>query len=248
MFAEDEARLLLAASSDPGERERLVRLRVDGLPLEHVLGWVEFCGLRVAVDPGVFVPRRRTELLVAETLARLPAGPTSRPVLVELCCGCGAVSAAVLDRLPGADVYAADLDPAAVRCAARNLPGQRVLVGDLYAPLPGRLRGRVEVVVANTPYVPSDAIALMPPEARLHEPRLALDGGSDGLDVQRRLAAGARDWLAPGGHLLVETSEEQAPVAAGIFAAAGLPATVVHDEDRNATVVVGTASAAQGRR
>ena len=110
------------------------------------------------------------------------------------------------------ELHAADLDPAAVRCARRNVAaaGGRVYQGDLYAPLPKQLRGRVDVLVANAPYVPADAVALMPPEARLYEARVALDGGVDGLDVLRRVAAGAAEWLAPGGRLLVETSEAQA--------------------------------------
>ena len=115
--------------------------------------------------------------------------------------------------------------------------------GDLDAPLPAELRGRVDVVVANAPYVPTEAIALMPPEARDHEARVALDGGADGLDVQRRVAAAAPRWLAGGGHLLIETSEAQAPATAAAMTAAGLSARVARDEDLDATVVVGTRTA-----
>ena len=111
--------------------------------------------------------------------------------------------------------------------------------GDLFEPLPTELRGRIDVLVANVPYVPTAAIALMPPEARDHEPRVALDGGSDGLDVARRVIAAAPDWLAPAGSLLFETSESQAPAAVATVAAAGLAARVVSDDDRGATVVVG---------
>jgi release factor glutamine methyltransferase len=127
-----------------------------------------------------------------------------------------------------------------VRCAERNLaPSQgSVYQGDLYDALPAELRGHIDVLLANVPYVPSDAIALMPPEARLHEARVALDGGVDGLDVARRVIAGAPLWLAPGGSLLFETSQDQAPTAAAVVAAAGLVARVVTDDDRGATVVV----------
>jgi release factor glutamine methyltransferase len=125
-----------------------------------------------------------------------------------------------------------------VRCARRNVDGA-VHCGDLYAALPDALRGRVDVLVANAPYVPTDAIGSMPPEARDHEARVALDGGADGLDVQRRVAAGAPAWLAPGGSLLVETSRRQAPATVTAFAAAGLPARVVTDDDLAGTVVVG---------
>jgi release factor glutamine methyltransferase len=142
--------------------------------------------------------------------------------------------------VPGIEVYAADIDPAAVRCARRNLPADRVYAGDLYDALPVELRGRVDVLVANVPYVPTEAIAEMPPEARDHEPRAALDGGADGLDVLRKVAAAAPDWLAPGGHLLIETSEAQAPRAAAAFARGGLIARVATSEELCATVVIGT--------
>ena len=220
VFAEDEARLLAEAAGSPDELERLVADRVAGLPLEVLVGWASFCGLRVAVAPGVFVPRRRTEFL-ARSAAAL-AGPSS--VVLDLCCGTGAVGAAVRSLVPGAEVYAAELDPAAVACARRNLPPDRVFEGDLYDALPPALRGRIDVLVCNAPYVPTHAIAWMPPEARVHEPGVALDGGTDGLDVQARVAAGAPEWLAPGGALLVETSEGQAPGTAALMASAGLTA------------------------
>jgi release factor glutamine methyltransferase len=115
-----------------------------------------------------------------------------------------------------------------------------VYCGDLFAPVPATLRGRVDVLVANVPYVPTEAIALMPPEARDHEPRVALDGGSDGLDVARRLIADAPDWLAPGGSLLFETSESQADPAARLLHAAGLVPRIESDDEVGATVAVGT--------
>jgi release factor glutamine methyltransferase len=235
VFAEDEAQLLVEAARSPSDLEALVDRRVAGLPLEHVLGWAEFCGRRVAVDPGVFVPRRRTEVLAQQAigLARPP-----RPVVVDLCCGSGAVGAAVAVALGEIELYAVDVDAAAVRCARRNLTGE-VFEGNLYEPLPARLRGRVDVLVANAPYVPSGAVGLMPPEARIHEPRIALDGGADGLDVLRLVAASAAEWLAPGGHLLVEASEGQAPVAAGWFAAHGLRPRVAASPELDATVVIG---------
>ena len=235
VFAEEEAALIVAAATTAAELERMVTDRVAGTPLEVVVGWADFCGLRIAVEPGVFVPRRRTELMAR--LAAALTGPGS--VVLDLCCGTGAVAAAVLAAVPTAEVYAAELDPAAVACARRNLPPDRVLEGDLYAALPATLRGRVDVLACNAPYVPTDAIALMPPEARDHEHRVALDGGADGLDVHRRVAADAPDWLAPGGHLLIETSVAQAPATAALMTAAGLDAEVVHDEEVGGTVVIG---------
>lgn len=237
VFAEDEAQLLISAAHAREELDRMVNQRVSGLPLEHVLGWAEFCGQQLAVDPGVFVPRRRTGYLVQE------AARIARPgaVVVDLCCGSGAVGTAVAAAVRGIELHAADVDPAAVRCARRNIgpPAGEVHEGDLYSALPDTLRGRVDVLVANAPYVPTDAIGTMPPEARLHEPLVALDGGADGLDVQRRIAGEAPLWLAPGGHLLIETSVRQAPSTAALFELAGLSAKVVHSDEFDATVVLG---------
>ncbi|MGK5532740.1 putative protein N(5)-glutamine methyltransferase [Streptomyces sp. URMC 129] len=236
VFAEDEARLLLAEARTPSGLAAMVDRRVAGLPLEQVLGWAEFCGLRIAVAPGVFVPRRRTEFLTDRAAALAPP----RPVIVDLCCGSGAVGAALVARLPGAEVHASDIDPAAVACARRNLPAaaDRVHEGDLYAPLPPALRGRVDVLVANVPYVPTGQIPFLPPEARDHEPATALDGGPDGLSLLRRVAAEAPAWLAPGGHLLSETSQAQAPAALAVLSAAGLLARLATCDDLDATVVI----------
>ena len=243
VFAEEEARLLIDAAASPGELEAMVAARASGLPLEPILGWVEFAGMRVLIDPGVFVPRVRTELLVREALALAGAAP----VVVDLCCGCGAVGTAIATTLAErgvtARLYASDIEPVAVANARRNVEplGGDVYEGDLFAPLPSTLRGTVDLLVVNAPYVPTDAIALMPPEAREFEPHVALDGGGDGLDVHRRIAAAAPEWLAPGGHLIIEASGDQAPVTAGLFEAAGLSARIVHSDDLDATVVVGTA-------
>ncbi|TQM10821.1 putative protein N(5)-glutamine methyltransferase [Pseudonocardia kunmingensis] len=236
VFAEDEARLLHDAARTPAELDALVDRRAAGEPLEHLLGWVEFAGLRLAVEAGVFVPRRRTELLAREAAALAAAGS----VVVELCCGACAIGAAVTAAVPGIELHAADVDPVAVRCARRNAPGGHVYEGDLDDPLPVSLRGRVDVLVANAPYVPTEAVGMMPPEARLHEPRVALDGGADGLDVQRRVIATAPRWLAPGGHLLIETSEAQSPHTAAAMEAAGLRTRVVREEELDATAVVAT--------
>ncbi|MFC9787855.1 putative protein N(5)-glutamine methyltransferase [Rhodococcus sp. NPDC127528] len=238
VFAEDEARLLLATASTPASLAAMLERRVAGLPLEQVLGWAQFCGLRIAVEPGVFVPRRRTEFL-AERAAAVARSTTGRPpVVVDLCCGSGAVGAALAAILDRITLYASDIDPAAVACARRNLPDGRVYEGDLYDALPGTLRGQVDLLVVNAPYVPTDSIELMPPEARLHEPRVALDGGADGADIQRRVAASAPAWLAPDGHLLIETSEKQAPVTVAAMADVGLVPRVARRDDLGATIVI----------
>ncbi|MEU5263905.1 putative protein N(5)-glutamine methyltransferase [Amycolatopsis sp. NPDC021455] len=237
VFAEDEADLLVAAASTPAELDSLVARRVAGLPLEHLLGWAEFHGLRVVVRPGVFVPRHRTEFLVDVAVSLAPPDP----VVLDLCCGSGALGAAFAAAVRPRELHATDVEPVAVECARVNLPGAHVHQGDLYDALPAALRGRVDVLLANVPYVPSEAVATMPPEARLHEPLVALDGGADGLDLARRVAAGAPRWLAPGGTVLIESSERQAPVLQRVFAAAGLTAGVHESEERGATVVTGTA-------
>ena len=200
VFAEEEAAELLAAAAGPADLAVMVDRRVAGEPLETVLGWARFCGLRVAVEPGVFVPRQRTALLVEQAVALLRSA-AGTPVVVDLCCGSGAVALAVAAGLGPVELHAADVDPVAVRCARRNLEpvGGRVHQGDLYAALPAALRGRVDLLAVNAPYVPSAAVALMPPEARDAEPRTA------------------------------------AAVRAG-----GLRADVVRDEERDATVVLGT--------
>ncbi|GLW11224.1 methylase [Microtetraspora sp. NBRC 13810] len=284
VFAEDEAVLIVSTARTPADLAVMVDRRALGHPLEHVLGWADFCGLRIAVDPGVFVPRRRTEFLVTQAAA-LPHPPTTNPpettpptpdrpettppaadrpetvvraadrpettppssdrpetVVVDLCCGTGALGAALAAALGPVELHAVDLDPAAVRCARRNLAaaGGRVHRGDLYEPLPASLRGRVDFLVASPPYVPTEAIRLLPTEARIHEPRVALDGGADGLDIVRRVIAEAAHWLSPGGHLLVETSEHQAPQAVETLTAHGLLPRTATSEDLNATVLIGT--------
>jgi release factor glutamine methyltransferase len=243
VFAEEEAELLLGEASDAQHLDRLLHQRISGLPLEHVLGWASFCGLRIVVRPGVFVPRPRTELVVREAVTRAAGLP--RPlVVVDLCTGSGAVAAALADRLYQAQVYAAEIDPVAVDCARLNLAraGQdaaHVLLGDLYDPLPTGLRGRVGLLTANAPFVPTASISLMPAEARLHEPRRALDGGADGLDLLRRVISGAGAWLAPGGHVIVQASERQSGDLVRAMTHAGLRSQTVISTDLDAAVVAG---------
>ncbi|MFC8193442.1 putative protein N(5)-glutamine methyltransferase [Cellulomonas sp. NPDC057328] len=243
VFAEEEAALLRAAATGAADLEALADRRVTGEPLETVLGWVAFAGRRVAVGPGVFVPRRRTELLAraAVDLACAAAGTPAAggPVVVELCCGVAAVATVVAQDVPGTRVHAADVDPVAVRWAAHNLGDHgAATTGDLFDALPADLRGRVDLLVANAPYVPTHAVATMPVESRAHEPRVAVDGGADGVDVQRRLLAGVDAWVRPGGHVAVETGERQAPVTAAAFPA-GWVTHVLRDDDLDGTVVVG---------
>jgi release factor glutamine methyltransferase len=221
VFAEEEAEMLASAAAGSAELVEMVDRRAEGLPLEQVVGWAELCGLRVAVEPGVFVPRQRTEALVREAAALLSPGA----VVVDLCCGSGAVGAALAAAEESIELFAADVDPVAVRCARRNV--ERVYQGDLFAALPGALRGRVDLLAVNAPYVPSEDVALLPREARLYEPRPALDGGADGLDVLRRAIAAAPRWLAPAGRVVTEASEPQAPAVVEAARRVGLGSRVV---------------------
>lgn len=162
-------------------------------------------------------------------------------VIADLCCGTGAIGVAVARAVCAAELYAADIDPAAVACARRNVAtvGGQAFQGDLFGAFPSSLRGRIDVLTVNAPYVPTDEIRFMPPEARLHEPRIALDGGPDGVGLHRRVAAQAADWLSAAGRLLIETSDQQAPLTAAAVSDGGLAATVVTDDDLEATVVIG---------
>jgi release factor glutamine methyltransferase len=219
---------------------------------------VDFGGLRLRVRDGVFVPRVRTLAVVhaAEELVR--PGST----VIDLCCGVGAVGAALLHDVGAFELIAVDIDPIAVEVAAENLGDHGVvLLGDLFAPIPSRYRGSVDVIVANAPYVPSAAVETMPREAREHEHRVALDGGSDGLDLHRRIAAEAASWLrAPGsegtagpgeaarfgeaagsgGSVVIETSRAQASETEAIFRASGFHTRVVADDDVDGTAVIAT--------
>ena len=238
----------------------------DGTTVEFVA--VErYVSLKIAHDPGqfwalltavlvigglmtsLFVPRRRSEFLVSVALGLVRSwGTAGTPVIVDLCCGTGALGLAVAAGTGSGELHAADLDPAAVACARRNVEpaGGRVYQGDLFAALPPGLRGRIGVLICNAPYVPTTEIAFMPAEAREHEAKLALDGGADGLATLRRVTASAGEWLAPGGMLLVETSERQAPSMAAAMSAAGLAPRVREDDDSGTTVVTGTGPVRHG--
>ncbi|KQU56252.1 methylase [Rhodococcus sp. Leaf278] len=235
VFAEEEAEVLVESASNPGELVEMLRRRIAGEPLEHVVGWVWFCGRRIAVEPGVFVPRRRTEFLVECAAALHPS------VLLDLCCGSGAIGLSV----PGViELHAADVDAAAVECAERNLDavGGTVYRGDLFDALPQELHHRFDAIVVNAPYVPTGEIALMPREARLHEPHIALDGGVDGAHLHRRVAAQAHLWLAPHGSLLIETSALLANSTMQAFSEAGFVASTSQSETFDAVVVIGSIS------
>ena len=244
VFAEEEADLLLDAATRGGDLEAMAARRVAGEPLEHVVGRAVFAGLAVRVVPGVFVPRPRSEVLVEVALSALLGRPDrpDRAVVLDLCCGTGALGLAVRAGIDSAgtavDLHAADVDPAAVACARDNLAGLgTVYCGDLDAPLPPALAGRVDLLVANVPYVPTDEVDLLPAQFRDHEDRRALDGGADGLDVARRVFFAAPRWLAPAGRVLIETATHQVDAATEAARAAGLVTEVTHDDEWRAAVV-----------
>ncbi|BAL86377.1 putative methyltransferase [Actinoplanes missouriensis 431] len=235
VFAEEEAAVLAEAAADAAMLAAMVERRAAGEPLEQIVGYADFAGVRVRLRPGVFVPRVRSELLVR--LAAEEAASKEGSVVADLCCGSGALGLAVRARVNGITLHAADLDPVAVACARDNLGGD-VHQGDLYAALPEHLRGSVDVLIANVPYVATRHIPFLPAEARDHEPRTALDGGDDGLAVFRAVAERARDWLSPTGLLLSEITEAQAATACAVADGNGLTATVTSDDDLDAYAII----------
>jgi release factor glutamine methyltransferase len=226
-----EADWLLEEVPDIQALRAMVARRVAGEPLQYVIGWAPFGRLRLAVGPGVFVPRPETEALADRAAAFLRSRPEPR-IGADLCAGSGAIACFLASEVPTARVLATELDPGALAWARENAErfGVELLAGNLDEPLPPELAGRLDVLCANVPYVPSAAIATLPTDVRDHEPRLALDGGPDGLEVFRRLAGRAGHWLAPGGRLYAEIGEDQAEAAAALLTAAGLAEVGVHQD------------------
>ena len=200
--AEEEARELVATASRPDALEAALARREQGEPLAWITGGIEFCGRRVRVDPGVYVPRAQSEELARRAAERLPEHGRA----IDLCTGAGAIAAHIQAQVPTASVFAIDIDPVAVACARSN--GVRALVGDLTELPP--VDGPFDVVTAVPPYVPTGELRLLPPDITRHEPRAALDGGRDGLDVARRVVAVAAHLLAPAGWLFIELGGNQA--------------------------------------
>jgi release factor glutamine methyltransferase len=240
VYAEDEATLLREAAPDEAALEALARRRERGEPLEVVVGWARFCGLRIEVDPLVFVPRRRTELVARTAVELLTPGRGEQRVVVDLCCGTGAVAAVLVAAYDDLELHAVDVEPHAVVCARRNLTGRATVhEGDLEAALPSELRGRIDLVTANAPYVPTAELEHLPRESREHEPLVTVDGGPDGVAVHRRVAGMAAQWLRSGGRLVLETSPASLERSLAVVSAAGLAAEVVRDDELDAVAVVG---------
>jgi release factor glutamine methyltransferase len=220
-----EADALVTASNEgAGSIEELVARRLRGEPLAWITGSVRFCGVRIRVDPGVFVPRPHTQALALRAVSLLPAAG----IAVDLCTGTGAVAAVLGSARPRAAVVATDVDPVAVACARRN--GVRALVGDLDEPIPPSLRGNVDVMTAVVPYVPTEELHLLPRDVFANEPRLALDGGPRGTTVLVRAAEAAVRWLRPGGSVLLELGGHQAGEVATTLADLDLWEFRVHQD------------------
>jgi release factor glutamine methyltransferase len=213
VHAEDEAAAIWSTFSTPADRAGAVASRAGGMPLEQVVGWAEFGPVRVALAPGVFVPRRRAEAILDPAVA---ARPDAR-VVVDLGCGAGALAASLAVLLPDAKVHGVELDAGAAACARRT-GGFTVHEGSWWSGLPDALRGRVDLAVAYLPHVPTDRLDGIHSDFRRNEPTLAVDGGRDGLEPLREVLAGLRAWLAPQGVFVTLLAREQVPSGARVLA------------------------------
>jgi release factor glutamine methyltransferase len=236
VFAEDEARLMIKEAPDTQVLAKMIERRSAGEPLQQILGWAMFAGQRVTIAPGVFIPRRRTEFLFFQASKYTERGD----VVLDMCCGAGPISMALSAVKRNIELHCTDIDPVAIECAEKNLEGTGAMtyVGDMFEPLPVVLRGRINVLVANVPYVPTAAIETMPAEAREYEARATLDGGEDGLDFQRKIAEETPGWIKRNGCVMFETSESQAEASMEICRAHDLKPELVVDEELEANVVV----------
>jgi len=233
----------------PGERAAFrqgIERRAAGEPLQYVTGEMPFRHLVLQVRPGVFIPRPETEVLVDAVLQYLDRCGVGEPVVVDLCTGSGAVAVSTAYERAGARVHATEIVRATAEVARLNAEragvADRVVVGvgDLFAPLPDELRGRVDVVVSNPPYIPTADLAGLPAEVASREPRIALDGGADGLDTVRRIVDEARAWLRPGGLLAMETDTERAKDAAELMSSWYEGVVVGRDLTGRDRIVIGT--------
>jgi release factor glutamine methyltransferase len=223
---EEAQELRTAAGGDDELLAALAERRLAGEPLAWIVGSAEFCGLRVRVAPGVYVPRPHTEGLALHAAGRLPADG----IAVDVCTGSGAVAAVLADRRPGATVLATDADERSVACARAN--GVDARIGDLFAPLPAAVRARVDVVTAVVPYVPTSELPSLQRDTFAFESHLAYDGGPDGTAVLRRALAGAAAVLRPGGAALLELGGDQAGLLAADLGRLGFAVdALLADED-----------------
>jgi len=202
--AREADELIGAAAGDLDVLAAIVARRTEGEPLVWLTGSMTFADISLIVEPGVYVPRMQTEALARRAASLLPL----TGVAVDLCTGAGAIAAVMAAARPRARVVATELDPTAARCARHN--HVEVFEGSLDEPLPAVLARAVDVMTAVVPYVPTDAIRLLPRDVQAFEPRFALDGGTDGTDLLATVVRRAPRWLRPGGRLLLELGGDQA--------------------------------------
>ncbi|HEX9969296.1 MAG TPA: HemK/PrmC family methyltransferase [Acidimicrobiales bacterium] len=230
--AEDEAAELVAAAASADDLAAMVARRLAGEPTAWITGRTTFLGIPLHIEPGVYVPRWKTEALARHALAHLSPGGFA----VDLGTGCGAIAAFLAHHAHAARVVATDIDPRAVACARRN--GVEAFAGDLFDPLPRELQGHVDVIASVPPYVPEPMLAFLARDVVAHEPRGALEGGADGLDVAARIVDAAPRWLRPGGALVVEVGVDQVAALTVRMADAGLVVhEVLYDGDGDASGV-----------
>lgn len=203
---------MVAAAPDEPTLEAWVGRREQGEPLAWITRTVRFCGQPLHVAPGVYVPRPHTEELARRAATLLPDHGRA----VDLCTGAGAVAAHLMAQVPTAMVVGVDVDVHAAVCARRN--GVPTVVADLAEAL--HRRDGFDLVTAVAPYVPTGELRMLPADVQRYEPRRALDGGADGLDLVRRVIAAARDLLGASGWLLIEVGGDQDEMLAPILAAA----------------------------
>jgi release factor glutamine methyltransferase len=208
--------------------------RLTGEPLAWITGTIRFCGLDVGVRPGVYVPRWQSETLARTAADLLPPEGTA----VDLCTGSGAIALVLQAARPDARVIATECDPVATACAREN--GVDVREGDLDAGLSADLAGQVDVMTGVVPYVPHDALHLLPRDVLSFEPRGALDGGKAGLEIVARAVACSTRWVTQSGSLLLEMGGAQFDVAARYFEASGyMDVRVLEDGDGDPRAVCG---------
>jgi release factor glutamine methyltransferase len=206
--------------------DALVARRLTGEPLAWITGTAPFCGMWIRVDAGVYVPRWQSEPLAWRAVERLPADGAA----IDLCTGAGAIARTLMTHRPAARVVASDIDERAVACAVSN--GVEAYRGDLFAPLPRTLEGRVDVVVGVVPYVPTPGLPFLQRDTFTFETPVAYDGGPDGTDVLRRVLRDSPRFLRRGGALLLELGGDQAELLADELARLGyLDVEVLVDED-----------------
>jgi len=236
---EEAGELVSRAAGDRKLLDSLVRRRLTGEPLAWIIGSTSFCGIRIRVDQGVYVPRWQSEPLARRAVERLPAGGTA----IDLCTGTGAIARTLKLGRPEATVVASDIDPRAVACATAN--GVDAYLGDLFAPLPESLQGCVDVVVGAVPYVPTGELPLLQRDTFTFESRRSYDGGRDGTGILRRILNEAPRFLRDGGALLLELGGEQADMLGDDLARLGYAdVDVFSDEDGDVRGIEATLSRA----